>query len=256
MDYQKLYRSIVEKRKSAPLSGLVEAHHIIPKCLGGCDDKSNIVKLTPREHFFCHYLLAKIHGGKLWGAYFFMAQPSVKSATGVKITSRQYAVAREKFIEYMATLSGPKNGHYGKKHSESTKEKISIVRKKYTKKMHPRADLSKKEWVHNNGNLFFGSHFDLAEKTGISHSTLKRVSAGQLFSYKGWSCPESGRQNMRAGENTNTADTEIYTWISPNGEKITNTRFYMRKNYGLDQSGLSNLVRGYVKKHKGWSVCL
>ncbi len=37
-----------------------EGHHVIPKCLGGANDKENIVLLTGREHFLCHYLLTKM----------------------------------------------------------------------------------------------------------------------------------------------------------------------------------------------------
>lgn len=37
-----------------------ELHHIIPKSLGGKDDRSNLVRLTPREHYVCHLLLTKM----------------------------------------------------------------------------------------------------------------------------------------------------------------------------------------------------
>lgn len=36
-----------------------ERHHIIPRSLGGGNDKSNIVFLTYREHFIVHWLLTK-----------------------------------------------------------------------------------------------------------------------------------------------------------------------------------------------------
>lgn len=35
-----------------------ETHHIHPKCLGGSDDKSNLIRLTPRQHYIAHMLLA------------------------------------------------------------------------------------------------------------------------------------------------------------------------------------------------------
>lgn len=34
-------------------------HHILPRCLGGKDNKSNLVSLTFGEHFMAHYLLCK-----------------------------------------------------------------------------------------------------------------------------------------------------------------------------------------------------
>lgn len=36
-----------------------EIHHIVPRCWDGEDEEWNLVKLTYREHFLAHYLLAK-----------------------------------------------------------------------------------------------------------------------------------------------------------------------------------------------------
>ncbi len=36
-----------------------ENHHIIPRSLGGSNDKSNMVRLAALDHFKCHYLLVK-----------------------------------------------------------------------------------------------------------------------------------------------------------------------------------------------------
>ena len=36
-----------------------ERHHIVPKCLGGSNDKENLIDLYAREHFIAHQLLAK-----------------------------------------------------------------------------------------------------------------------------------------------------------------------------------------------------
>jgi hypothetical protein len=55
--YTKWYFSIVDAAKST--SGYTEQHHIIPKCLGGTDDADNLVNLSAREHFVCHWLQLK-----------------------------------------------------------------------------------------------------------------------------------------------------------------------------------------------------
>ena len=55
--YSKLYYKLVNK---SSLSDYTETHHIIPKSLGGSDNKSNLIKLSAREHFLCHYLLTKM----------------------------------------------------------------------------------------------------------------------------------------------------------------------------------------------------
>lgn len=65
MDYQKVYTSLISKRKSYPLKKskdlYTELHHIVPRCLGGTDDPQNLVRLAAREHFVAHRLLSKIH---------------------------------------------------------------------------------------------------------------------------------------------------------------------------------------------------
>lgn len=70
MNYQKIYDSIVERargRKKFKRSDTnfvyYENHHVIPRCLGGSDDKINIVCLTPEEHWLAHLLLVKINPG-------------------------------------------------------------------------------------------------------------------------------------------------------------------------------------------------
>ena len=42
---------------NVPSECFTEKHHILPKCLGGTDESSNIVILPARAHIICHYLL-------------------------------------------------------------------------------------------------------------------------------------------------------------------------------------------------------
>ena len=41
-----------------------EKHHIIPRCMNGDNFKENLVVLTAREHFICHWLLIKMTNNK------------------------------------------------------------------------------------------------------------------------------------------------------------------------------------------------
>lgn len=135
MDYQKIYTQIVNRAKSRMIEGYKEKHHIVPKCLGGNDDKNNLVELTAREHFLCHMLLCEIYPqeNKLKHALFLMAigKKKTKEKTYV-IGSRVYE--RLKF-EYSQMLTGKKQSKEtrdkksksmkGKIVSEITKQKIS-----------------------------------------------------------------------------------------------------------------------------------
>lgn len=68
MDYQKVYDNIIQNRLLNPITKnkeeYTEVHHIVPKCLGGSNDKSNFVRLKIREHYICHLLLCKIFENK------------------------------------------------------------------------------------------------------------------------------------------------------------------------------------------------
>jgi hypothetical protein len=60
MDYSAIYNRIISNRKANPYNGYVEEHHVIPRCLGGTDEKNNLVKLRAKEHFICHLLLTRM----------------------------------------------------------------------------------------------------------------------------------------------------------------------------------------------------
>jgi len=62
--YSKLYFSITDRAKNRSLTCYTEKHHILPESLGGSNDKENLVDLTAREHFICHWLLIKMTEGE------------------------------------------------------------------------------------------------------------------------------------------------------------------------------------------------
>ena len=61
MNYKEHYDRLMTRAKTRILEGYVEKHHIVPKCLGGTDDFTNIAVLTPEEHYIAHLLLVKIY---------------------------------------------------------------------------------------------------------------------------------------------------------------------------------------------------
>ena len=65
MNYQKIYDTLINRAKDRIYAGYTEKHHIIPRCMGGNDEKTNLVKLTPEEHYVAHQLLIKIYNGNL-----------------------------------------------------------------------------------------------------------------------------------------------------------------------------------------------
>jgi hypothetical protein len=63
MNYQKHYDALIERARgrTLPTGTYVERHHVVPKVLGGSNDASNIVRLTPEEHYVAHQLLVRLY---------------------------------------------------------------------------------------------------------------------------------------------------------------------------------------------------
>jgi len=60
--YTKCYEFIINNARNRihDPSEYYETHHILPRCMGGSNERSNLIKLTAREHFICHILLVKM----------------------------------------------------------------------------------------------------------------------------------------------------------------------------------------------------
>jgi hypothetical protein len=110
--YNRWYNNIIDRAKLRTLTSYKEVHHIVPRALGGNDDNLNLVDLTAREHFICHWLLVKIHTGearsKMINAMYMMrAEGPYQQRYKSKITSRVYEKLR---IEYAAYISKRNTG--------------------------------------------------------------------------------------------------------------------------------------------------
>lgn len=118
MNYIKIYNNIIQKRTIFPYTGYVEKHHIVPRSLGGTDDKTNLVNLSAKEHFICHLLLTKIHSTgpnhfKMVRAFMMMLVSSTYHQR--HCTSRSYATLREEYSRIVSEAqTGDGNSQYGK----------------------------------------------------------------------------------------------------------------------------------------------
>lgn len=117
MDYKRIYKEIIENRRENKFEGYVEKHHIKPKCLDGDDSEDNLVSLSAREHFLCHWLLCKIHPEDDRLAYAFNAMTT--DAHGNRYSTKSYKYARERFAKahsrnMTGKLVGRKNHMHGK----------------------------------------------------------------------------------------------------------------------------------------------
>ena len=155
MNYQKIHDSIINRAKSEQRikskDTYYEAHHIIPTCLGGDGTTKrwrthpNIVLLTGREHFLCHWLLHEIYpeNKKLTRAFVMMCNVKDKLQQRYTPSSRVIEYARMLHIQYSRGSAGYWKGKHlteeakeklrqhniGRTHTEDSKKKMSESQK-------------------------------------------------------------------------------------------------------------------------------
>jgi len=133
--YTRWYNQIIDRARFRITEEYTETHHIQPRSLGGSDDISNLVELTAREHFICHWLLVKMTKGedhyKMLNALRMMrAEKHGQQRYETKITARVYESIKKEYAELQSILrTGEGNGFYGKTHTEEARRRISEANK-------------------------------------------------------------------------------------------------------------------------------
>lgn len=120
MNYAKIYNQIIENRLTNPHNGYTEKHHIVPVSLGGSNSKDNLVRLTAREHFICHWILVKMYKGnkhsyyKMLKAFNMMCNSISNKQERYRACSRVFCFYREDMSKAMSALQvGENNSQAG-----------------------------------------------------------------------------------------------------------------------------------------------
>lgn len=77
------------KKEAKALLGYCEKHHVIPKCMGGTNERENLVYLSAREHYVAHQLLVMIYpevGGLKYAALMMCL-----NSTNERMNNRSYS---------------------------------------------------------------------------------------------------------------------------------------------------------------------
>lgn len=140
--YTKIYYQIIENAKGRINEGYVEKHHIIPRSCGGTDDISNLVSLTGREHFICHWLLTKMvvestHIRNMLYAFKMMSQHGkttrlrkIAKSTGASVSEKtKEKISQTMKEQYASGARKTVTGMKGKKLSKDAKQQISNTHK-------------------------------------------------------------------------------------------------------------------------------
>lgn len=119
--YSKIYFDIISNAKNRITEKYTEHHHIIPEALGGPTTDENMVHLTAREHFICHWLLVKMtegndRGDMLYALNGMKAENKFQKRYHTKITARVYEKYRLEFAEnHSKRMKGRKAWNKGRK---------------------------------------------------------------------------------------------------------------------------------------------
>lgn len=174
------YNEFIDKCKARYIdeNTYTEKHHIIPKCMGGTNDESNLITLTAQEHYIAHKLLAQENpdNNKIQFAFLMMSSNNKNKnlERDYIISEEEYAVAKKNFSDSQTGEKnhnygkcGELNSFYGKKHSEEDKKKM---RKKKTFKNDNNP--KRKKVICLTTNIIYKSITEAHKLTGISASCI------------------------------------------------------------------------------------
>jgi hypothetical protein len=244
MDYKRIYEAFIKDRRirELALTGYVERHHIIPRCMGGGDGSDNLIRLTPEDHIFAHLLLAKIYGRALWYPLFLMFRPARQ--LGVidrgKRAVRIVAQAKRAQAEMQTGVKRPdvSVALSGRAKSKAHREKLSAARVGFRDSEETRAKKSKA----------LRSRVHTPERNA-------KVSAG----LKGREFSEAHRAKISAGAKTRYCGTDnprhnkvIHTFRHEDGQTERLTKFEMAQKHGLNRTCLNYVISGARAKTQGW----
>lgn len=194
--YFKWYNNIVSNRLINPQSG--EIHHIVPKCMGGTNNNSNLVKLAIREHFICHWILTKCVEPRFIPkcSRALLAMSTLHNGRRL-LSSKQIAVARKIFSD----------SRKGVPMSEATKTKLSALRKgkKTGSDNHMFGKTGDKHHLFGGPGTFLGKLHSDKTKEKMSRNNIMKIDryAGSRVRWTR-ECREAHSNNMK-GQNNNNA---------------------------------------------------
>lgn len=187
MNYLRTYIKIIKKaRMESRFKGdgtYYELHHIKPKSLYPTVSKAewNLVLLTAREHYICHWLLAKALGKGMWHAFWAMNQQI--SNRSRYHSSLGYKICKENYAKHMQSDLNPSKinpFHKDRPKSEEHKKKLSEAQLNkpleecpHCKRMFRKSSLGK----HLAGSRCTVRDGYIKENVGIGRGKYKRTSS-------------------------------------------------------------------------------
>jgi len=229
--YSNWYYQIIRRSQSRKRDSLLpyEKHHIIPKSLGGSNDKENLTHLTPREHFLAHRLLAKMTTGRdnikmVWAIHRMMY------AGNRIVNSHTYEVCRRQFVEMLRNDTRYEDPAWRKQVSE----------------------LISQSWQDNEQRRSAASS-QMKEKWTRGVLKVRRGKENPMWGKTPWNKGKKLPNTGLSGERNPQA--KIYVILTPTGETHESSCL---KTYcslhGLDYGCMKKVSQGKNKQHRGYTI--
>lgn len=259
MNYRVTYQNLISKAIKAKRVRnddiYYELHHIKPKSLYPelANDKTNLVLLTPREHYIAHWLLVKIYPINSM-QYAFLCMCSKAGNANIdrsyKVNSRAYqnakilfskdnpAKSKEAKIKISKTKKGKNHHYYGK----SGEELPNYKPEKFT-------------FINKDGRQLTGTRNFLYNNTEMSPAQVSNVITGYRYSAKGWYLKSRPKPKPKTGEDSTAADKKMYQFYNiKTGEGVVCTRQYFITYGHLKKKTINSLVYKERNSAFGWTV--
>lgn len=122
MNYHVHYDRLITRARCRVLTGYRERHHVVPVCRGGTAAPTNLVELTPEEHYVAHLLLVYMYPDdvKLAYAAYLMATRSNKAFGWIR---RRHANVRRGVPQTESTRAKISAAMCGRPQSIATRQK-------------------------------------------------------------------------------------------------------------------------------------
>lgn len=241
--YLRWYESIIANAKTKHYE-FTECHHILPRSMGGSDDQSNLIELSPREHFICHLLLAKCTTGEartsmVFAAFMMSKVKNDRQHRDYLINSRIYEGLAKERAKLVSQLKS------GRALSEEHKEKISksLIGRKHSNEAKHR--ISKN---HRRGQ---------SEETSAKISQSKSGIATRGY---GWETAEETREKQRLSNlgKTRSKETKEKNRLNKLGRKwVSNPTTNQTKLASPEEISKlinSGWVRGRLRPHQSMLI--
>lgn len=228
MNYKAIYEQFIDDRrgKEAALSAsgeYREVHHVRPRALGGDNQPSNLISLTPEDHLFAHLLLAKIHGGSMWVAFSLMSS-SFSSRRHACFFRSMYGYAKRRANEFARQQEGVKGAQNGN-HNPEVREWYNLDTGEYKK----------------------GTMYEMWGAYGGSRSSWTSVSNGYKTSVKGWAKLE--RKGQLRGHKGKS-----FVFVNRDGRVFTGTQKEFVEMAGVSLASASRVCRHGDVTKCGWRL--